>query len=852
MKEVKQRSLKKWAMIAFWVFMIVISFQARNLLSGGITSSTDLVDTSTQSGAGNSLYKARFNVSSDSATQIIVLKLDNSSDSILSVQWRTFTYYLTLLLNDTYSPRNYTTVVSEPLLLSYGLTDRAESLVSKDNSTGLIYMSGLRDSLSYKDDVKTIRDLLGSDNLLQNVTDFRTQYISDHPMASFNVTAMPSSSDMNQIQLILTGPLANFVDIIAVAQETFDSSEIIAVLVVLVILAFVFRSPLGLIIPFISMAAALLPTYLATYILSLFGIVSINEFLPAIIAMIGIAVAIDYNLFNLVRYKEEFHKRKAQGLLDGAWDKDDIRHAELESSAAMNKSAGTAVMYSGITVIIGFLSLLVLDSGFSNGMALAVSVVVIFSILTARTLTPAILGLWGRYLDWPNFSTRASKAIENQQNKVEIKNIWTKWSDLVMKHALSFLIIGILIILPVTFLSLQTNLGFDTVKNLPPGTESRDGFEIIQNKFDLGSTNPYYILIDTKKADGVFNSNIINATNKLANWAMNFEDTHNGVPLNFSSVNSLSVKYNPASKNITTYSSEYINQTLSAPDYYILGPNNIQINYQKVFFVQEQLDPFVNVNNKTEVNNTLIISISTNLDPGSSEAWFLVSQIRDEVNTLFSPLGVDTYVYGYAASFYDTQQTMYQHTPAMLIVAVILIFIALMILFRSLLLPAKAIITISGSILFALGSLVYIFQQGNFLWIVNGEQIDGITFFIPVFLFTIVLGLGMDYSIFIISRIREEYEKGASAHDAVGIGLSKTANVVTSAATVMIATFLVFALAPILFLKTIGLAMSVAILVDATVSRMILLPSAMALAGRWNWYLPGWLKKILPEIKLEH
>ena len=269
---------------------------------------------------------------------------------------------------------------------------------------------------------------------------------------------------------------------------------------------------------------------------------------------------------------------------------------------------------------------------------------------------------------------------------------------------------------------------------------------------------------------------------------------------------------------------------------------------------------FVRDENVNRFYRTLIIEITSHLDQGSSEAWTLVTKIRDKVNELFDPLGAETYVFGFAASFYDTQQSMYGNTPIMLAFAVVMIFIALMILFRSLLLPAKAIITISGSILFALGTLVYMFQQGNFLWIINGEQIDGITFFIPIFLFTIVLGLGMDYSIFIISRIREEYEKGlknglekgAAAHNSVGIGLSKTANVVSNAAIVMIATFIVFALTPILFLKTIGVSMAVAIFVDATVSRMILLPSAMALAGRWNWYLPNWLKKILPEIKLEH
>jgi RND superfamily putative drug exporter len=557
--------------------------------------------------------------------------------------------------------------------------------------------------------------------------------------------------------------------------------------------------------------------------------------------MIGIAVAIDYNLFSLVRFKEEFHKRKAIGLTENKWSKDDIRHAELESSAIMNKTAGNAVMYSGITVLIGFVSLLVLQSDFSNGMALAVSMVVIFSIITARTLTPAILGLFGRYIDWPNITTRSNQAIKDQQDKKVIKTIWTKWSNLVMKNAFPFLILGIIIILPVTFLALQTNLGFDTVKNLPRGTESRDGFEVLSEKFDLGSANPYEVIINTKKENGVFNPYVILATNELAKWAFDYSETLNNKNLTFKTISSYSVYTNTTSGELKLYSPSEI-------DFYL---NYAPIGARKSFreFI---IDPYVNTQNTTQINNTLLIKLTSNLDQGSNEAWHLVVKIREKAHELFDKLGAEVFVFGFAASFYDTQQSIYGDTPLMLTVAVILIFIALMILFRSILLPAKAIITISGSILFSLGALVYVFQQGNFLWVVNAEQVDGITFFIPVFLFTIVLGLGMDYSIFIISRIREEYIKGADPHDAVGIGLSKTANVVTSAATVMIATFIVFALAPILFLKTMGVAMSVAIFIDATVSRMILLPSAMALAGRWNWYLPKWLKKILPEIKLDH
>ena len=848
---IKNRRRIKWLIIAFWFIMIAISITGPEKLTGNFALTSSLTDPNTESGQGQQLYNERFNITGDTATQVLIIELNNGSN-IQSNQWRNFTLFLTLYLNNTYYNRNYTSIVSEPLALKAGFTDLADSMVSKDHLDGLIYMSGYQNDLNPTKDVSDIRNQMKE--LISDPTSFYN-WVTDNQTHNANITAflLPGQNDVKEIHIILTGSLANFVDISTVAKDAFDSSEVIAVIIVLIILAFVFRSPLGLVIPFISMIAALFPTYLITYILSQYNIIQVNDFLPAIIAMIGIAVAIDYNLFNLTRYKEEFHKRKAQGLLDGRWLKEDVHRAAIESSDVMTRTAGTAVIYSGITVLIGFVSLLILHSDFANGMSIGVSIAIVFSVITAKTLTPAILGLFGQYLDWPNFITRASKAIKESQTKQEVNNIWKKWSNLVMKHSFTFLVLGIIIVVPLTLVSFQTNLSFDTVKALPPGTESRDGLEILSEKFNLGATTPYQVLIDTGKNNGVFDPTIINASNNLANWAIHYSDRVNNVDLNFSSVSTLSVITNSTTGKLTTYNASQISAILNQSNY-VYNPiiNQTVPNGIKLLFIEQQLKPYVDISSKTLANNTLLISISSNLDQGSSEAWSLVGKIRDEVKTLFDPLGVKTYVFGYAASYFDTEQSMYNNAPFMIGVAVILIFIALMVLFRSLLLPAKAILTISASILFALGSLVWIFQQGNFVWLIAGEQTDGIIFFIPVFLFTIVLGLGMDYSIFIITRIQEEWKKGAPSHDAVGTGLSKTASVVTSAATVMIVTFVVFAFSPLLFLKTVGIAMAIAIFIDATVSRMIILPAAMALAGKWNWYLPKWLKKILPEITLEH
>lgn len=840
--------------LLFWAIVVVssIAIGSQSLLTSGVQESTQFTDESTESGKGSILRNERFNLTSDTITHVIVINLENGED-ITSNEWRNFTLYLTLYLNETLFDLGYNSIISEPLVSGNPFTEElANSLISEDKRTGLIYINGEGDDFSTTifEDVELIRGILHDP---QSVYTFAQDFTGSNE----STDTFPEVSKLSNVQLILTGSPATFSDTLESVEDIFSNSEVIAVIVVIIILTIVFRSPLGMIIPLLAMIASLFPTYLITFIMGELGLLQISDFIPLIIAMIGIAVAVDYNLFSLVRYREEFRKRKAKLQKEENWNKESIKLAQQESASIMNKTAGTAVMYSGFAVIIGFLSLILLGDEFGAGMSLSVTVVVILSVLTARTLTPAVLSLSGQYLDWPNITTRAKSDVTRYKDNKQPEGIWVKWSRLVMKHPLVFLVIGILTMVPFTFLSLDTNLGFDTVKNLPDGTESREGFEILNEKFNLGSLSPYTIVIDTTVENGVFTDEIIDATNQLASWALAFETTNsNGDIVSFESAESLSVTTNKSSGEPISMNLIQINSLLSQDDVFLIPDGNSSFipvpNVEKLKFVEFSLKQNVNIDYK-DANNTLLIHLTSNIDSGSTSAWDLVSVIRGKTAELFGNINnVELYVIGFSAAFADTKDALYNNVPFMLTVAIILIFITLLILFRSILLPIKAILTIGGSILFSLGAMVFIFQYGFFVDIIGAEKVEGILFFVPVFLFTIILGLGMDYTIFIISRIREEVEKGTDPSEAVGVGLSKTANVVTSAATIMISTFLVFALAPMLFLKTMGLAMAVAIFVDASVSRMIILPSAMALAGKWNWYLPESLKKILPEVKLDH
>ncbi len=886
--------MRHYIVIFIWIVIIIASFSAREAITEDVTSSTEIIDSDQDSAVGLNLYKERFNVTDDDTTHIIVLQLPEG-ESFLDNKWRNYTLFLVQYLNDSLFEDGYDRIIAESILHLQGLDEFGAGLVSDDETTTIISLiaTGLSDEELITEHVHKIRALLSADKVNNGIyklaSDYATYYAGltgADPDIILN-SIMPERTDADKINYIVTGNSANFVDIIETAEKSFDESEFLAIIVAIVILALVFKSPLGIFIPILAMVASLLPTYFITTLISRTGLFAISDFLPAIIGMIGIAVAVDYNLFSLVRFREEYRKKKAALISTGDWNKTTKRITQEEAATKTNRTTGNAVMYSGFTVIIGFSSMLVLGNDFTLGMAVSVSTVVAISILTARTLTVSILALFGDILDWPNIISGGSREIkELQGTRKHHKTIWERWSKAVLKKPYTFLFIGILTMTPFIITSFDMDLSFDFVKSLPPESESRQGFEVLQNEFDFGSLNPMQVVVDLgsdfdmfapQNADAA--KSILNSVEELANWSLAYSEvrTKDDSLMEFDGFSAVSVvntgidssrffEYEelqgmllmstmpvvPAMNYTDPLNpTPIINSTTGLP---ILVENPYY--YQAVQFVG-YMGNYINMDYG---NNTLKIDITTPLDPGSAAAWELVEILRAEIDDIFgdNEYVVDLYVTGLSAIFRDSSFEMYENVPLMIIVATTLIFLALLVLFRSIALPIKAILTISGSILFGLGSLVMIFQYGwlpelsilgTVFWT---SEVVGVSYFLPTFLFTTILGLGMDYSILIISRIKEEYDKTGDMDESVGIGISKTAGVITSAATIMIATFLVFASSPMLVLKMLGIALAVSIAVDATISRILLLPAAMKLLGSTNWWLPRWLDKILPKIELEH
>jgi uncharacterized membrane protein YdfJ with MMPL/SSD domain len=249
----------------------------------------------------------------------------------------------------------------------------------------------------------------------------------------------------------------------------------------------------------------------------------------------------------------------------------------------------------------------------------------------------------------------------------------------------------------------------------------------------------------------------------------------------------------------------------------------------------------VEVNNDATVANITVPIAGTGTDPASNTA---LAELRDEVvpETVGAVAGTEAGVTGVTAEWKDQGDQMKSWLPPVVSFVLLFAFALMLVAFRSLVIAAKAIVLNLLSVAAAYGVLVLVFQHGVGMGLLGFSETSGIAPVVPLLLFVILFGLSMDYHVFILSRIRETFDRGANMDDAVAHGIKSTAGVVTSAAVVMVAVFSVFAALSLLFFKQFGVGLATAILIDATIIRAVLLPATMKLLGDWNWYLPEWLQ----------
>ncbi|MDX3566326.1 efflux RND transporter permease subunit, partial [Streptomyces scabiei] len=545
---------------------------------------------------------------------------------------------------------------------------------------------------------------------------------------------------------------------VSVGSEMFNRDrEIIGVALAAVVL----------LVTFGSLAAAGLPllTALVGVGLSMATIMVLSEALGlstttgTLAMMLGLAVGIDYALFVVSRYREE----RAGG------------RTPQEATALATGTAGSAVVFAGLTVVIALAGLTVVGIPMLTKMGLAAAGAVVVAVLIALTLVPAVLGCW------PN-AVLSRKARRSGRIEEEARdNGGTRWSRFVLRRPVPVLLLGVVglgaLAIPMT--DLQLGMPGDEAKST--STTERRAYDALAEGFGPGFNGPLTIVVDARGAD--------DAKGAAEKVAKEIGDT----------------------KGIVSVSPPQFN----------------------------------------EAGDTAVFSAVPATAPTDEKTKDLVTVIRDERPAIESGTGATYEVTGTTALNIDISGKVQSALVPYLLVVVGLAVLLLMVVFRSLLVPLKAAAGFLLSVLASLGVVVLVFQQGHGAELLGVEQTGPIMSLMPIFLVGIVFGLAMDYEVFLVSRMREAYVHGDRADEAITSGFRHSARVVVAAALIMIAVFAGFIGESDSMIKMIGFGLASAVLFDAFVVRMAIVPAVLTLLGDRAWWLPKWLDRALPRVDVE-
>jgi uncharacterized membrane protein YdfJ with MMPL/SSD domain len=525
-----------------------------------------------------------------------------------------------------------------------------------------------------------------------------------------------------------------------------------------------------------------------------------------IATMLGLALAIDYSLFLTSRFREELARGRT------------VEQA-VERSVA---TAGKAVLFSGIAVAIGLSGLLWFQASGLSSIGLGGAIVVLASVLYSLTLLPAILGMLGPRVNALAVAGLLRRLGLRRERAGEIRHSrWEQVAHAVMRRPFTVLVpvLGFLLLVGSPYLRLQQGIPDATV--YPAGVSSRDAWVSLQTDFRAGETTPIVVLLDA--AGAPTDESSISAVTAVAE-ALTALDGIDRVEGPFSITN-------PATGAAMTPAE--VAQAYSAPpgvlppelaaglqvlkDAYIRG-NTVRL---------DAISPY----KSSEPAGTGVIALvrSIPLDPG----------IRMQVG-------------GAAATGEDFLIAQADRIPWAVGTTLLASAVILFLLFGSLAIPLKAVVMTLLSLTASFGALVWIFQEGNLHELLRFEPLGYTIAGNPIIMFAVLIGLSMDYEVLLLSRIQESWRRTGDNATAVAEGLSRTAGVITGAALIMVTVFSAFALADTITIKSIGVGMALAVALDATIVRVLLVPATMRLLGRWNWWAPGPLGRLAERFGFSH
>ncbi len=613
---------------------------------------------------------------------------------------------------------------------------------------------------------------------------------------------LPSGAAAGPAQAYLTGDAPIDQAFNQITQQDIERAELFALPIALFVLMVVFGTLIAAAMPILLAIVAIPVTMAVIYAIGLHT--SMSVFVLNITSIIGLGISIDYSLFMIRRFRDE--------LAGGRSVQDAIGWTVA--------TAGESILFSGLIVMIGFCSLLLIGIELMTSLGIGGAVVVATSVLAALTLLPALLGVLGYRINalripfLSRFTMHTSHRAKHTPQKEsgekpqkEGQGFWQSWALGVMKRPVLIILLVTAVLVGMGWPIFSIALGSTNTAALPKSAEARQGIDILNVQFPETNDNPIYVVVQADGSSMLTQGNL-DKLDHLSKWIATQANV-NGV---------ISLTQLPATPGASTPSLQQL-ITLYSTGAYQRNPSMAQLVAS------------------TTNGNTSLITVTTYAKVDSSEGKALVNNLR--AGDQRAGQGLTVLVGGNQADSLDFNNYLYSNFPRAVLFILVTTYILLLIMFRSVFLPLKAILMNVLSVSACLGVLVFIFQWGNLSNILGFTSDGFLDSIIPILLFCILFGLSMDYEVFLLSRIREEWLLTHDNRRAVARGLEKTGGVITNAALLFVIVAGAFTFTSIVVTKEMGLGMALAVLVDATIIRTLLVPATMRLLGRWNWWMPG-------------
>jgi RND superfamily putative drug exporter len=576
-------------------------------------------------------------------------------------------------------------------------------------------------------------------------------------------------------------------DIQAVSERDLRRAEMLAFPFAVIALLLVFRSVVAAVLPALVGGGAVIASLALLF--GLGQITTLSIFVLNITTLFGLGLGVDYSLFIVSRFREELaHGRNVE-----------------EAVAITVATAGRAVTFSGLTVSIGLLGLIFFRINMLRSVGMGGMLVVLIAVFAAITLLPAVLAIIGTRVNaFPVRLPRLWGRKQIQPNPDGLTNtdpqygFWYRLSQLVMRYPVRIFVSVLLFMIALGLPFLGVRFSAPDASILPADVPSRAAYDLLASRFNARETTPILLAVQTK-------GNVLTPDNI---------------------------------RNLYAYVRRIeADPRVARVDSIVSADPRIALDQYEVLYTHPQLvaDPYLSAFLKTSVaGDTTMISVISKYGMLDQHSQELVQTIR---NT-HPENGITVLVDGGTAGNIDYVHSLYTDFPIAVLIVSITTYIVLLLFFRSLFLPLKAILMNTLSILASYGALVVIFQNGYMHQALGFTPLGFVEASSPILLFCALFGLSMDYEVFLLSRIQEAYWQTGDNTKAVALGLQRSGRIITSAALIVIVVSACFATADMILVKALGLGMALAVALDATLVRGLLVPATMRLLGDWNWWLP--------------